>query len=165
MDLSHAESFAPWTTPLDKTKQNGIGASIALGAAGSTISIVTAVADNLLFDNSHDPIAPAQALASSTAADIAELQSASDAHWASFWAKSSISLPSAPVVEEYWYGAQYATNCMTATDKVLAANKGLVPPSGLYGPWVTTDKPSWNGDYTLDYNQEAQVRTGRFLHL
>ena len=25
--------------------------------------------------------------------------------------------------------------------------------AGLYGPWVSSDSPAWNGDYTLDYNQ------------
>jgi hypothetical protein len=67
-------------------------------------------------------------------------------HWSAFWAKSSISLPSLPEVESFWRGAQYATACMTPTTEVLAKYQGKAPPSGLYGPWVSSDHPSWNGD-------------------
>ena len=45
---------------------------------------------------------------------------------------------------------------MSATGSLEDKHGGRIPPSGLYGPWVTSDSPSWNGDYTLDYNQEAQ---------
>jgi hypothetical protein len=38
----------------------------------------------------------------------------------------------------------------------MTSTNPAVPASGLYGPWVTTDSPKWYGDYTLDYNQEAQ---------
>ena len=54
------------------------------------------------------------------------------------------------------YGAQYVAACMSISEKVAEKNNWLVPPSGLYGPWVSGDSPSWNGDFTLDYNQEAQ---------
>jgi len=110
--------------------------------------------DNLLAGNAHDPTPDALALAEATRpADVA---AAAAAHWAAFWAISSISLPSSKQVESYWLGAQYATACMTPTTQLLAKHRGLAPPSGLYGPWVSSDRPGWNGDYTLDYNQEAQ---------
>ena len=54
------------------------------------------------------------------------------------------------------YGSQYGVAAMTASAEVLAKTEGLLPPPGLYGPWVSSDAPSWNGDYTLDYNQESQ---------
>ena len=34
--------------------------------------------------------------------------------------------------------------------------QGKLPPPGLYGPFATGDYAFWNGDFTLDYNQEAQ---------
>lgn len=43
------------------------------------------------------------------------------------------------------YGAQYVAAAMSVSAAVLEKNHGLVPPSGLYGPWVTSDSPSWNG--------------------
>ena len=76
--------------------------------------------------------------------------------WAAFFNASGISLPNQPAIESFWFGAQYTMRAMTAPAKVVEATKGLLPPSGLYGPWVTSDSPAWNGDYTLDYNQEAQ---------
>ena len=51
-----------------------------------------------------------------------------------------------PLIERYYYSSQY----MIAS----ASRAGKVAP-GLYGNWVTTDHPSWNGDYTLNYNHET----------
>jgi hypothetical protein len=48
-----------------------------------------------------------------------------------------------------------------STQKRARFLAGLLPPPGLYGPWVTTDSPGWNGDYTLDYNQ---VRSSSSTH-
>jgi hypothetical protein len=133
--------------------RSAIGGSIPL-INGATISIVTAVADNMVEGNNHDPIPSAKALTKSHSPT--EVQSAAASYWGAYWARSSIQLPSSQAVQDFWYGAQYATACMTSTDKVLASTNGLLPPSGLYGPWVTGDGPAWNGDFTLDYNQEAQ---------
>ena len=163
-----------------------VGARVTLPTNGMTLSIVTALADNLLKANDYDPTPDAKALAIDTSASAVE--AAATSYWAAFWTKSSISLPSSPAVEAYWRGAQYATACMTPTTKVLAKYGGKAPPSGLYGPWVSSDRPGWNGDcklllrlwlrscvsaqaryvlrwshtlrvlraVTLDYNQEAQ---------
>ena len=75
--------------------------------------------------------------------------SASDASWAEFWKTSSVSTPTPPALEWCWYGSLYWTKGFASTDP-------SVPPSGLYGLWVSSDKPAWNGDFTLDYNQESQ---------
>ena len=45
------------------------------------------------------------------------------------------------------YGSQYLFKSATALGKV---------PPGLWGPWVTgTDMAGWGGDFTLDYNFQA----------
>eukprot|EP01065_Artemidia_motanka_P032904 TRINITY_DN39886_c0_g1_i1.p1 TRINITY_DN39886_c0_g1~~TRINITY_DN39886_c0_g1_i1.p1 ORF type:complete len:762 (+),score=211.77 TRINITY_DN39886_c0_g1_i1:54-2339(+) len=131
------------------------GTSVAVVVtAGQKLDVVTAVADNLLTSNDADPTPAAVAAAAS--ADAASIAAAAGSWWESFWSKSSISLPTQPDIEAFWYGAQYITAGMSvSTDRLLKA-KSLIPPSGLYGPWVTSDTPAWNGDYTLDYNQEAQ---------
>ena len=130
-----------------------VGSSIPL-PSGTTVSVVMALEDNLLQTNSYDSAPAAMSLAKGTSAGaVAE---AAAAFWSSFWGRSAISLPSEGRIQDYWYGAQYGTATMTASAALLEKTKGLLPPSGLYGPWVTTDHPSWNGDFTLDYNQEAQ---------
>lgn len=66
--------------------------------------------------------------------------------WQEFWNQSTISLPSAPETERFWYGSQYILN--SAIPK-----EGQEPtPPGLYGPWGSTDNPGWHGDFTIDYN-------------
>jgi hypothetical protein len=47
------------------------------------------------------------------------------------------------LLEQFYYGAQYAVGS--------ASRAGRMAP-GLWGPWITTDTPGWNGDYTLNYN-------------
>ena len=123
-----------------------IGSSIPL-PSGTTVSVVMALEDNLLSTNAYDPAPAAQSLAKGVSASaVAE---AAAAFWGGFWARSAISLPHSPEIEDYWFGAQYGTATMTASTAVLAQTKGLLPPSGLYGPWVTTDHPGWNGDFTV----------------
>ena len=106
-----------------------------------------ALEDNLLQTNSCDPAPAAMSLAKAASAG-AVAEAAAAAFWGEFWARSAISLPQSPEIEDYWFGAQYGTATMSASAAVLAQTKGLLPPSGLYGPWVTTDQPSWNGDFT-----------------
>ena len=124
---------------------------------GEALSLIVALADNLLIagsNNALDPSANASALAASVSASSITL--AAQEELQSFFAASSVSLPTQPAIENFWFGAQFFTRAMTAPKSVVDANGGLLPPSGLYGPWATSDSPAWNGDYTLDYNQEAQ---------
>ena len=116
--------------------------------SGTPASVVVAVNDTLLKGNDHNPALDAATLVRSTRPS--SVAAASAAYWESFWSKSSITLPTAPDVEGFWRGAQYISACMSASDRFLLQQDGLIPPSGLYGPWVTSDRPSWNGDYTLD---------------
>jgi len=58
-------------------------------------------------------------------------------------------LPNLPDVEAFWYGCQYLLACASSDSPLVAA-------PGLYGPWVTADGPRWHGDYTLDFNYQAQ---------
>lgn len=122
--------------------------------SGVTVSIVTALADNLVTGNKHDPTP--DALAAARTATPGDVEVSAAGWWTEFWGKSGISIPAEPEVEKFWYGAQYIMATMSASARLLDKYQGLIPPSGLYGPWVTSDSPAWNGDYTLDYNQEAQ---------
>jgi hypothetical protein len=65
--------------------------------------------------------------------------------WRNYWSQSFVQIGD-PVLERFYYASQYITASASRTGKVAP---------GLYGPWGTTDHPSWNGDYTLDYNLQT----------
>lgn len=148
---------APHAAAIHSRQQQGGGATgvttVHSLEAGNVIQVVTAAADNLLTGSGADPTEAALELAK---AEPKEVSGAAATWWRDFWSHSSIHLPTQPQIQEFWYGAQFITAGMTATSELLERTRGELPASGLYGPWVTTDNPSWNGDYTLDYNQEAQ---------
>jgi alpha-L-fucosidase 2 len=79
---------------------------------------------------------------------IAEIERVLALHhewWRSYWSQSFVDFGD-PILEKFYYASQYITASASRTGKVAP---------GLYGPWVTTDHPSWNGDYTLDYNHQT----------
>eukprot|EP01043_Picozoa_sp_COSAG02_P024682 COSAG02_NODE_1358_length_13076_cov_6.377745_4_plen_493_part_00 len=136
---------APANTKLNGTSGSR-GAAVASTVTlqpGEVLSLVTSLKDNLLAGNAHDPTddAVAQAIAKSPGAVAAD----ANAWWAAFWGKAAIALPQSPMIEAFWYGSQYATAAMTASTELLEQTNGLLPPPGLYGPWVSTDSPAWNG--------------------
>ena len=80
-----------------------------------------------------------------TPADILKTRERHRAWWKDYWSQSFVEIGD-PLLEKFYYASQYITASASRTDKVAP---------GLYGPWVTTDHPSWNGDYTLDYNHQT----------
>jgi uncharacterized protein (TIGR02145 family) len=67
--------------------------------------------------------------------------------WKNYWLKSYVRTYD-PQLEQYYFGALYESAC--------AYREGSLCP-GLFGPWVTTDKPNWDGNYTLSYNHQSTV--------
>ena len=130
-------------------------AFVADGARARTMSVelVVALADNVMGSNNDDPAASATSLALATSP--AEVDQSSKAFWRAYWAASSVTLPTRKALETMWYGAQYATATAFPSARTVRLTKGRAPPPGLYGPYTTADFAFWNGDYTLDYNQEA----------
>lgn len=114
----------------------------------------TAVVTNLdLCDTSAgcgDPLPAATdaaaALVSGGGSALDELQVASAAFWRGVWMNASIAMPGDRAVEQFYYAQTYMI--------MSASRKGRVA-AGLWGPWVHTDNPEWAGDFTLDYNHEA----------
>ena len=56
----------------------------------------------------------------------------------------SISLPQDPATEKFWRTMNYLLGS--------SSREGKVAP-GLFGPWIFSDAPMWEGDYTLDCAQ------------
>ena len=97
----------------------------------------------------HDVPAPKRAVIEKTAgltdARFDEMKRAHAAFWQSFWQRSSFRLND-PTLETMWYASQYFL-------AVCARNPGF--PPGLYGNFVTVERPNWHSDYHLNYNYQA----------
>lgn len=66
-------------------------------------------------------------------------------YWHEFWAKSFVDIGD-PLIEKYYYGGYYLLACCSRNTSF---------PPGLYGNWITSDRPEWAGDYHLNYNYQA----------
>ncbi|MDA0765844.1 MAG: hypothetical protein O3A87_00075 [Verrucomicrobia bacterium] len=67
------------------------------------------------------------------------------AWWAGYWNKSWVSIPQ-KVIEKDYYRSLYVLG---------SAYRLRGFPPGLFGIWVLTEGPEWNGDYHLNYNHNA----------
>lgn len=67
------------------------------------------------------------------------------AWWAAYWNKSWVSIPQKQIEKDY-YASLYVLGS--------AYRLGGFPP-GIFGLWVLTEGPEWNGDYHLNYNHNA----------
>lgn len=65
--------------------------------------------------------------------------------WEKFWCKSLVETGD-ETLDSFYYASLYIL--------ASATRAGKVPP-GLFGPWITTDRPKWTGSYTLNYNYQS----------
>lgn len=97
----------------------------------------------------HDDPAPKRWVIKKTAGltpeRFDEMKAAHAAFWKDFWSRSSFRL-SDPSLENLWYASQYFL-------AVSARNPGF--PPGLYGNFITVERPNWHSDYHLNYNYQA----------
>jgi len=123
-----------------------VGSVVSL-AAGSSVTLLVAEAEAIGSEACKtDPSFRAVSLSSSLDPDA--IDSSSSAFWKAYWGRSALFLPTRPRVQQLWYGASYAMALTASRDPSTA-------PPGLYGVFATSDGCLWNGDYTLDYNQES----------
>jgi hypothetical protein len=97
-----------------------------------------------------DPVAAAvQALSAAhkrgLATTVHEATAANRNAWQRYWEKSTISLPSSPLTERFWWSSLY----------LLRLAAGGSQPPGLYGPFITADECEWSGDEHLNYNYQV----------
>lgn len=107
-------------------------------AAGATAYVVTAEAETASYAPESDPALPAAQLLAPflSAAGVASIQADAAAFWGKLYSVSSVSLPTMPLLETLWWGAQY--------HGAAAAPRGHtdVAPA-LYGPCTfTTSAPA-----------------------
>ena len=88
------------------TSTGGAGSVLAL-APGATAIVVMAVASNLDTQGQDPALAVMKAVQGLTVSSIAAMQQAHVDWWSQYWSRSSISLPTQPEVERFWYSSQY----------------------------------------------------------
>ena len=104
-----------------------LGATLTL-QPGETVSLYTAFADNALAgpDTGAAPgVTKAATAAATTASDGANAGTIAEERaswWGTYWAQSSISLPSRPLVEKFRFGAQYIVGSMASTNPLVRSN-------------------------------------------
>ena len=108
--------------------------AINFTAGPQTSATIVSTVLTSLTTNSAPPLP--LAVNANQAADVAALSAQAKKFWSSFWSKSSVSLPTRPELERFWFSAQYLMG--------MASRLGRVAP-GLWGPWVSTDAPAWCG--------------------
>jgi hypothetical protein len=80
-----------------------------------------------------------------TTASLTNLFLAHSAWWSNFWTKSYVQIPDQRI-QNNWYGSLYLLACCSTSNS---------PPPGLWGNFISSTQPEWEGDYTLDYNYEG----------
>ncbi|MEU8518909.1 discoidin domain-containing protein [Streptomyces sp. NPDC048577] len=110
---------------------------------GRTVTIVTTVGSGK--DASGVQTDAVRAAGSQNRRTLSTLARKHARWWKRYWLASGIDIGN-PVLEKYYYAAQYFIGS--------ASRPGKVVP-GIFGIWTTTDQASWNGDIHLNYNAEA----------
>ncbi len=155
---SCGDSGAPvqecFTRYADDTPDQGRHVSVAMRAIGAAglkfdlrpnepITIATSILSDL--DATNSEVAAENRVNTLTPGDIEKLSAQHQTWWKKFWSQSFVEIPDKEI-EQHWYAAQYLM--------ASCSRPGKVAP-GLWGNWVTTNDPMWNGDYHLNYNFEA----------
>lgn len=112
---------------------------------GTAESAVYAVMACTNFDSSDYITTGLSLLEEMDEAVIAKLMSEHRDYWENFYSKSSVEIADKNL-ELDWYASQYLL--------AICRGKPMFPP-GLYGNFITVPRPSWGGDYHLNYNFEA----------
>jgi hypothetical protein len=120
------------------------------GQNTTNFAAVTTLAENLAnsSDSSFALAERAVGMAVDAAKDPSKIVTVAEAWWEAYWNRSSVVLPTRPLVQRVWAGANAALG-------YIASFNSMVPAPGLDGPFVLSDQPGWNGDYTLDYNFQS----------
>jgi hypothetical protein len=112
---------------------------------GKTTVIATAILSDL-ETKGKDPLAEAKSLVAALTPDkLAGYTAAHRQWWHAYWSKSSIEIAN-KIIEQHWYPTSYI---------IASCSRAGKPAPGLYGNWITVDKPNWHGDIHINYNFQA----------
>ena len=110
---------------------------------GQPVTLVLAAVSR--FQNENYLAAARQKTQALDASSLADLQTQHANWWADYWAQSYADIGDDVIAHQY-YRSLYVFG---------ACSRDLRFPPGIFGSWVTTDKPAWEGDYHLNYNYQA----------
>lgn len=134
-ETSHTESKIHYSLELSANAPKSL--ILAIGGGGKT------------YDGSGQLLgksAPAQAADILSELDASEkfekAMKSHEAWWREFWCASYIDV-SDFTMEKFYYTSLYLMACCARENKM---------PPGLYGNFITTDNPKWNGDFHMNYN-------------
>ncbi|MEI6603685.1 MAG: hypothetical protein WCP35_00140 [Verrucomicrobiota bacterium] len=161
----HGNKLNPWiplpiktpdTTPHEAQKIGKINWTLAfepmpaLGASqkvtlkpGHPVTIL--IGTDSIFKNKNYQEQAVGLLRDITPQRLANLQQEHAAWWAAYWNMSWISIPQKAIEKDY-YSSLYVLG---------SAYRLRGFPPGLFGIWVLSEGPEWNGDYHLNYNHNA----------
>jgi alpha-L-fucosidase 2 len=119
---------------------DGLQFTLKPGESATMVSVVRSDLDDKEF------LASARKRAAQlTLSEVDAISSRHLAWWSKFWQKSFIEIPDKQI-ERHWYAGLYVM--------ASCSREGKVAP-GLWGNWITTDRPAWHGDFHLNYNFQA----------
>lgn len=121
------------TYTIDLPENTAVDIFVAVGGGGKTY-------DHTGTLQQEEPCAQANALLNGLSWDAAFARHS--AWWQEYWMKSYVFVSDFEM-EQYYYGSLYLMAC--------CSRDGKLSP-GLYGNFITTDNPRWNGDYHMNYN-------------
>jgi hypothetical protein len=129
---------------------NASGQVMRLAPGGSAWLAVVALSN--VDVGERNPLPAAAAYIGGLTPAFAEAAAAAHAAWwaDAFWSRSSVSLPTRPVIEGFWYG-QNALMGMAVRFDVGGPNKTT---PGISSAWIAGG--SEHNGFTIDYNAEAQ---------
>jgi alpha-L-fucosidase 2 len=110
---------------------------------GRTVTVSTAILSDL--DARNFSTTAKKLVTELTPQKIATLSVRHREWWSNFWSRSFIEIPDKEI-EKHWYAALYVMGSCSRPGKVAP---------GLWGNWLTTDEPNWQGDFHLNYNFQA----------
>ena len=136
--FGHRKTTLPWISRAD-----GWCADRFLIAPGSPVVIAASIVTN---EEEKKPLqAVIDRIGRLTPEYVETLRASHRSWWADFWSKSYIDIGD-ELIQRFWYGSHYIMAC-------CSRHRRFAP--SLFGNWITTDSPSWQADYHLNYNHQA----------
>jgi len=131
-----------WTEAFEPMPALGATQKITL-APGHPVTLLIGV--DSVFKNKEYRQQAVALVRDTTPQRLETLQKEHAAWWAAYWNKSWISIPQKQIEKDY-YASLYVLG---------SAYRLRGFPPGLFGIWVLSEGPEWNGDYHLNYNHNA----------
>jgi hypothetical protein len=116
--------------------------TFTIPSGGQVTIALAAVTDR---NNTNYFAAAQQQSQQATTASLTNLFLAHSVWWNNFWTKSYVQIPD-QIIQNNWYGSLYLLACCSTSNS---------PAPGLWGNFISSTQPEFEGDYTLDYNYEG----------